>query len=136
MTYWKTKDFKKLQQAWYARLESEGFLDAEEVVGDDLVLRQNAAHVYRDQSEISREIKESYYRLISQKVQETDFRSDVDRIILTSYCEGKKANVICEELKSRGTPRFRHAIRFTVRKYEVLWGLRTYTPRQLGKKVS
>ncbi len=135
MTFWKTQDFKSLQQAWYERLEAEGFQDAEELVGGDMVLRQCAAHPYRDQDELTREIKESYYRIISQKVQETKFRSDVDRLILTGYCEGKKAKDICEELKDRGTPRFRHAIRFIVRRYEVLWGLRVYTPQQLGKKV-
>ncbi len=135
MTFWKTQHFKSLQLAWYKRLEAEGFRDAEEMIGDDLVLRQNAAHPYRDQDELTREIKENYYRLISQKVQETEFRNEIDRLILMGHCEGKKATEICEELKDRGTPRFRHAIRFTVRRYEVLWGLRVYTPQQLGKKV-
>lgn len=136
MTFWKTEHFKKLQQAWYQRLERDGFQDAEEIVGDELVLRQRAAHPYRNDDDLMREVKEDYYRILSQKVQGVVFRSEVDRLILTRYCEGKKIKLICEELRAKGTPRFRHAIRFTVRKYEALWGLRHYTPRQLGKKVS
>lgn len=136
MTFWKTDHFKALQRAWYQRLAEDGFRDAEELEDGDLVLKRHAPPLYRCEEEMRRELRESYYLTMTQKLREAEFRTDVDRIILTGYCEGKKAVTICEELRRLGMPRFRHSIRFTVRRYEVLWGLRQYTPRQLGRKAS
>ena len=130
MTYWKTPTFKSLQQAWYARLEANGFLDAEELSDDgELRLRMPRGNKIED-----REIRENYYRLISQKVQETVFTNEIDLLILTRHSEGTDAKDICEELKKLGTPRHRHTVRFTVRRYETRWGIRSYTPEKLGKK--
>lgn len=177
MTYWKTREFKNLQQAWYQRLEAEGFQDAEELVGNEMRIKERSTSAMRDRAietpancmrfhtrrnsqcvdecdatsegplqsarlkrralqKIFCDAKEAYYTAIGQKLAETIFRNSVDRFILTRHAEGKKAFEIVEELKARGTPRFRHSVRFIVRRYEMLWGLRKYDPRQLGKKVS
>ena len=158
MTYWKSSEFKELQQAWYQKLAEHGFDDVETMVGDELLLRQHAAEAYRSLRLIKRKIyrsdegdivriartelnwtarhaKEDYFRIISSMAQTSEFKNEVDRIVIVRFAEGKKACEICEELKQRGTPRYRHAIRFIVRRYEMQWGLKKYTPRQLGKKA-
>lgn len=138
MTYWKTAHFKAMQQAWYAKLKCEGFEDAEEIVGGELLLKQIAAHPYRGQDELGIMTKETYYRVLGQKLEETrdSFRSDVDRLILTSFAMGTKIQRIIEILEREGVTRCRGTIRFTIRKYEMAWGLREYTPKQLNRKVT
>lgn len=136
MTFWKRPDFKALQKAWYERLSAEGFEDIERVVGDDLVLRQTASYAYEaygGADPITRDSKEAYFNFVAQKVQETVFTRDVDRIILTHHAEGKKIRHICEHLESIGKRRCRGTIRFRIRVYEVKWGLRQYTAKQLNR---
>ncbi len=135
MTFWKTPEFQELQQAWYQRLADSGFQDAEILVRGELLLRQSAEHPYRDADELIRESKDDYYYLVSQKVQETQFPNDVDRIILTRHAEGLKQVQICRELEMLGMRRYKKTIRFRIRIYEMQWGLRTYTPRQLNRRV-
>ena len=137
MTYWQTTAFKDLQEAWYERLAADGFRDVERLVGSEMLLDSE-----RRLPEDTREITEHYYQIIASKIHEAEFRNDIDRLVLTSYCEGKKIQTICEELRTLCKPpcfrlprRSRHTIRFIVRRYEALWGLREWTPQQLGRKV-
>lgn len=136
MTFWKTQSFKALQKEWYQRLKDDGFQDAEEVVDGKSVLKQIASHVYRNHGLFEIENKEAYYQFISQKVQETVFAKSVDRIIMSRHAEGRLRKHIVEELEEIGEPRCRNTITFRIRKYEMEWGMRQYTPKQLNKKVS
>lgn len=136
MTYWKSQQFKALQKAWYERLEAEGFKDVERIIGDDSVLRLSAAAPYRDVPDpFNREMQELYYVVLGQKVHEAEFKNEVDRLILTWYADGRKINFICDELRKLGETRYRGTIRYTIRKYEMKWGMRKYTHHQLNKKV-
>ncbi len=132
MTYWKTQDFKALQQAWYGRLKAEGFQDAEEVIAGELLLKQVAAHPYRGADDLTRSTKEDYFRVMAQAVQDAEFDSEVDRLILTAYAEGKKIKAICDELAGMGQTRGRATVRYKVRLYEMRWGMREYSPRELN----
>lgn len=136
MTFWKRPEFKALQKQWYQRIEEEGFEDAEELIGDDLVLKQTASSAYGSLDEITRESKEAYYTFVAQKVQETEFKSPVDRTILAGVASGRKIRDIVEDLHNQGTPRCRFTVRIKIRTYEMKWGLRQYTPKQLNRKVS
>ncbi len=136
MSFWKTTAFKALQQAWYARLEKEGFRDAEEIIGGEYVLKQIAAHPYRDMDHLTIWAKESYYRLMCLQVQKGEFATEVDRLVLTMFAEGRRIKHIVEALHNLGTPRARNSVRFIIRKYEMRWGLREYTAKQLNKKES
>lgn len=127
-------EFKKLQRAWYQRLEEEGFQDAEEIIAGELVLKQNAAHPYRGVDALQITTKEAYYRLLGNKIHSEEFSNDIDKLILTMFAEGKKIKVICQALFERGTERGRATVRYTIRKYEMQWGLREYSPLQLNKK--
>jgi hypothetical protein len=82
-------------------------------------------------------MKEEYYRLISQYVssETTVFRSEVDQYILTRHAEGAKHSAIVSELEARGISKHRHSIRFIIRRYEMAWGIKKYSDKQLNKKV-
>lgn len=124
MTYWQSSHFKAMQQAWYAKLKAEGFEDAEEMIAGEMVLRQIAAHPYRDLNHLSITTKEAYYRILGQRVQGSAFDNDIDRVIMTMLAGGSKRKRIIEELKSQGKSRCRETIRVIIRKYEMIWGLR------------
>lgn len=134
MTYWKSPSFKAMQRAWYDKLAEEGFQDAEELISGEMVLRQIAAHPYRGQDELSISTKEDYYRILGQKLEEASFKNDVDRMILSFFAIGTKIQRIIEILQREGKTRCRGTIRFTIRKYEMKWGLRAYTPKQLNRQ--
>lgn len=136
MTYWRTQHFRAMQEAWYARLRVEGFEDVEQLVQGEMMLRQTADHPYRGQDELCISTKETYYRVLSQKLEQdgTWFRNEIDRLILSCFAMGTKVTRIVEILQREGKPRCRNTIMFTIRKYEMQWGLRAYTRKQLNKR--
>lgn len=136
MTFWESKSFKALQRAWYQRLKDEGFEDAEELIGTKLVLRQSAAHPYRGQDHMGIQIKEAYYHFLSQQIETAEFENDVDKLILIRHAEGRKICHIVAELEELGMGRARDTVRFRIRVYEMKWGIKQYTPKQLHQKVS
>ncbi len=135
MKYWLTPGFKALQRAWYAELVKDGFEDAEELVADEMKLRQIAAHPYRNAESIGMETKESYYRILFQKVQGSAFDNDIDRIVLTMFAEGAKVARIVESLGAHGKARCRETVRYIIRRYEMQWGLKSYSPQKLQKRA-
>jgi hypothetical protein len=83
-------------------------------------------------------MKEEYFRCMSQKAldENTFFRNETDKHILIRYSEGAKIKVIMEELSKLGMNKARDSIRYIVRRYEMAWGLKHYSPKQLHKKTS
>lgn len=136
MKFWQTQSFKTLQKAWYERLEDDGFADVEEFARDgEMRLKKSAVHVFREDDRF-RDSKEAYYHFVSQQVHETVWTSDVDRLILLRHSEGRKIRHICEELELLGHRRTRGTVRFKIRRYEVIWGIREYSPRQMNNYKS
>lgn len=143
MTFWKSQAFKALQKDWYKRLEASGFRDVEKIVGDDMRLREFNPMRSRDpkhadnknKRKLAREMKELYYRLIYHHVQEAIFPTFVDELIMTWHADGRRIKDICAELEKFGEKRCRVTVRITIRRYEMAWGMREYTPKQLNRKV-
>lgn len=129
-------EFRNLQNEWYQKLSKEGFRDIEKLKGDELVLSQFASHCFCGMDVLSRFLKEQYFRYISQIAldEDTFFRNDIDRHILIRHSEGAMIKVIVEELEDMGSPRHRHSVRFIIRRYQIKWGLRKYSDKQLNKK--
>lgn len=131
MTYWKTEHFKALQNKWYQRLEAEGFQDVEEVICGEHLLRQ--CNIMRLRTPdggteiMRRQVKELYYTLIAQRVEESEFKREVDKIILVLHATGSLILEIRDELTKRGMPRHRNTITNTIQRYEIKWGLRKKT---------
>lgn len=136
MTFWKKPEFKALQKQWYQRIKEAGFEDAEEMMDGEPVLKQTAAHNFCSLDELTRDSKEAYYVFVAQKVEETIFPSHVDKIILSGVASGKRISHIVQDLQNHGTPRCRFTVRVKIRTYEMKWGIRKYTAKQLNRKVS
>lgn len=132
MTYWKSQEFKALQEAWYRLLKATGFEDHEEMIQEEMLLKQNAEHNYQQAEPLEINTRVAYYHFIAQKVQETVFTSAIDQIILVKHAEGLSHKGIGEELQRLGTSRNRNTIRYRIRLYEMKWGIRNYTPKQLN----
>jgi hypothetical protein len=128
-------EFRRLQQEWYKRLADEGFKDIEKPHGEDFILLQTAGYCFRETDSFAKEMKEEYFRCVSQMAEDpdTDFRNDIDRHILRRHAEGAKIKVIIQELDSMDMSRTRESVRTIIRRYEMAWGLRQYTDRMLRK---
>ena len=135
MAFWKSANFKALKDAWYERLKEDGFQDAEKEVGDSMELKQRSGAPFRHaKSELDRKSKEEYFTLLAQHIHESEFRNDIDQLILTWYANGLKIKEICQQLIALDEYRCRNTIRFTIRRYEARWGIRAYNRRQLNLK--
>lgn len=131
--YWRTKSFKALQARWYATLKDAGFEDHERLEGDDMVLKTSSVQPMSKVDILTSEAKSAYYSLLSECVADEDFDSDIDRIIMAMHSEGTKIKVIVAYLKEMGTGRTRETVRFTIRRYEHKWKIRSYSCKQMNK---
>lgn len=146
-----TKDeFEELKSEWYKKLEETGFIDIEYerppqpseqafmVYGDGkrhLIQTETACmRRWLSLNSLKRTTSEEYFRTLSQVAMDenTSYRNSTDRHILQRYSEGAKIVVIMQELEERGTSRRRNSIRFIIRRYEFIWGIRSWTKKQLN----
>jgi len=134
MTFWKSTVFKELQAEWQKRLEADGFRDIEKMCGAQMELRQFANHSFM--ANLTREEmqdRETYFNKIVDYINATKFRNEVERLILQWHADGKRLIDIQADLIAAGYYRCKNAVRFTIRRYEMRWGLRAYSPSQLNK---
>ena len=132
-------EFRQLQEKWYQKLLDSGFKDHEFLLKKgDFALLEEPIQEYcrRDWSLASRTMKEEYFRWVAREAldEETVYRNDADRHILTRHAEGARIKIIVKELETMNMPRDRGTIRFIIRRYEMEWGLKRYNDRQLHKK--
>lgn len=125
-------EFRNLQREWYQKLKDIGFKDIEKLHGDELLLIQSAS---RSIDMCTLLVSEEYYRNIGQKAldEDTEFRNEVHKHILVRHSEGAKIKTIISELNERGLSRTKESVRVIIRRYEMKWGIRTYTEKQLRK---
>jgi hypothetical protein len=124
-------EFKKLQKQWYEKLKETGFKDIESQ-------GQTSTHGSPKLNEVLKKTLEDYWTLIRHKVCDdlTTYRNEIDKYVLNRYAEGAKLTIIARELKNKKTPRHRQTIRDIIRRYEMIWQIRSYTPSQLGFRQS
>lgn len=131
------EEFRQLQQTWYTTLTELGFKDIERIKGDHLILTESrGSYSYRKTGDFEREMQEEYFRCMSQAArdEETKYRNNVDKYVMIRHVEGAKIEEICDELGDRGIFRDRSTIRIIIRRYEMAWGFKIYTRRQLKRK--
>lgn len=128
-------DFRSLQKEWYGKLKSSGFIDIEKFKGEELILSQPANYCIKTLDALTRYMRQEYFSSVSQAVEngETPWRNATDKYILTRYSEGARIKTIVLELQEMREPRHRHTVRYIIRRYEILWGLKTYPPNLLNK---
>ena len=132
--WYQTQKFKDLDYLWLQKLKESGFKDQEKTLGNDRVLTQKGSNAYRQAPQVVRDNKLRYYELIGQCVFSQKWTDDASRIIMFRRSEGVKIKDICLELKDKDLKCHRQTVRFTIRKYENLWGLRKWQPHQLKSK--
>lgn len=134
-----SKEFKQLQKHWYELLAESGFKDIERIKEDgECVLIQAPGYWAVNNQKLEPrkdyvQAKTAYFRLLGlcANAAFTMFRNDIDEHILIRRSEGAQIKTIVEELAIMGTPRDRYSVRIIIRRYEMKWGLKYYTPKQL-----
>ena len=135
MKYWQTQEFLALQKAWYERLNNIGFKDVESKLdGFDPILKELSDKVHRYRYRSKMENHAEYFRVMLDKACQSVYDSEIDKIILNMFADGKRYKDIYDFLASQGNRRCLNTLRFTVRKYEVRWGVKEYSPRELNKR--
>ncbi len=118
--------FRTLQELWYNVLAESGFHDIEQLIGGKLVLKRETFGIDKryDTLESVRQ-REEYYRFMGHMVNDpnTTFKNDLERFVLSRHADGLKNHEIVRELALKGTPRHRHAVRFIIRRYLLVWKL-------------
>ncbi len=115
--------FKILQKQWYRKLADSGFRDIE----------ADGEPSFRNINQTKIETDEAYFEILSMLVhhEQTLWKREIDRRIMTLYADGVRINDICHALRVDGDSRGRAAIRFIIRKYEHAWMIRNYTRKQM-----
>lgn len=130
-----TRDqFEDLKNQWYEKLKQEGFKDIE-LISSHALPRRFVSMSKEDRALIYTTSSEFFHKLQNEiNKPQTTFRNDVDKYILMQYASGVKITSIVKELAERGTPRYKEAVRFIIRRYEMAWNIRKYSEKQLGRK--
>lgn len=135
------EQFKLLQKEWYAKLKDAGFADIEIMIDGEMQILNRTYSLLRRGKDfnLTKEYTDehfSYFNSIAEKATDQDiwFRSDIDRYIMQRHSEGAKIKDICLELKTFSKGKDRYSVRIIIRRYEMLWGIKSYTPRQLHRK--
>ena len=130
------EELKRLQLEWYQKLADDGFRDVEVLKGEELILRQSINYPFRNTNSFTREMKEQYFTVMGQFAldENAHYRNEVDKYILIRHSEGAKIKDIVLELHAKEMPRGRASVRFIIRRYEMIWGIKFYTDKQLNRR--
>jgi len=126
---------ERLLDEWDEILRATGFKDIERRIGHDRVLIQYSSNCYRQADPTTRESKESYYEQLSAKVQTHRFENETDRFVMFHIADGVRIKTIVELLAEMGQSIHRQTIRFIIRRYENLWGIKMWSNRQMNLKT-
>ena len=129
--FWQTAEFKALEAQWYETLRHDGFVDAEEEVGGEPSLSQNASNAYRKACPIDRQAKIGYYQLLRRCLEVDRPENPIEQLIMIRKSEGVLIKDILKELKSMGIKRHRQTIGYVIRRLENKWQIRTWTKSQM-----
>jgi len=94
------KQFKKLQQKWYKKLEADGFKDIENTSDPDQPLTHfDCAYFQTKHNPLDFELRQRYYELASQLLHDFNFRNRIDKKIWKLHSEGVRASDISKKVK-------------------------------------
>lgn len=134
MEPWKRKEFKIILKLWNSKLEQSGFIDHEIELKGDRALKQHATNAYRQAQSLERETRLDYYRLVGNKASNSRYRCKVEKFIMLRHADGLTLKEIEQELLRLGFKRCTKTIGFIIKRYQVKWGIRSWTPRQMNLK--
>lgn len=111
-----------------------GFEDAEVDLKGDRALKQKASNSYRQAAELERESRLDYYCIVSNLAQNTKFHNILDEIVMVKHSDGATIKEIVDILKLKGISRDRKTIRYIIRRWQMNWGIKIWSPRQMNLK--
>lgn len=132
--FWRSKKFRELYKTWNSKLKSSGFVDSETDLQGDRALKQRATNSYRQADQLERESRLDYYMLLGNLVHNTNFNSEVDEIVMTLHADGFSIKEIMAEMGKKGFRRHRHTIRFIIKRWQMKWGIKHWSPKQMNLK--
>lgn len=129
--FWKTKAFLILSKEWDKRLKLCGFVDAEVNIKRDRALKQRATNSYRQASELERDTRLDYYRILGYLANNTEFTNDLEKYVMIKHSEG---HMIKEIIEGLNFSRDRRTIRHIIRRWQMKWGIKHWSLRQMNLK--
>lgn len=98
MSVYKTKEFKKLKDTWYKKLEKSGFVDVE--ASEDSLKEWDSSITLRYDKHIIAS-KEEYFRLAGKFLFSYEFESERDTAIWQLHSDGLSLREIATQLKKK-----------------------------------
>lgn len=135
--FWETNKFKNLETKFNNKLKDSGFKDIEKDYNGIRRIKSRADRVTRQPINIVA-AKIQYFDTLSMKTFTHRFKPDqnVEELILSMRAEGKSILDIVKELKNKEIQRHRTTVTFIIRRFEHMWGIRTWTLKQRNLKIS
>ena len=124
MEFWRTKGFKKLQLVWNEKLKESGFKEE---------LENIASTSYGKASPLERETRLEYYLKVEECFNKTIFDDPAECIIMGLHAQGCDSREIGVKLLEAGISRHKRTILYTIKRYQMKWGIRSWTPKQMKK---
>lgn len=134
MEFWRSRNFRQLAKTWNQKLEEVGFIDSEIDLKGDRSLRQRATNAYRQASELERESRLGYYRLLGYLANNEQFQNALEELVMQRHADGASIKEIVNEVKQSGLSRDRKTIRHIIRRWQMKWGVKTWSLRQMNLK--
>ena len=132
MQFWKTKTFRQQAKIWNKKLKDSGFNDQEIEIAGERVLNQRSTNAYKQATELERQCRLDYFRLLGYLANNTIFPNRLEQFILLSHAEGKTTPEIAEEMKTHGVIKNKRTIGFIIRRWQMRWGIKTWTLKQMN----
>lgn len=86
---WSEPSFKALLKEWNAKLAASGFKDIEtDLNGKTILYKSGTERRYQSATEIVRQSKVEYFRILAQKMNETVIEDPIEFEILTLHADG------------------------------------------------
>lgn len=118
-----SKEFKKLKNKWYKKLEESGFDDIEYTGESDGVLQTfdsyKARKMLKDWSAVTLEGTEEYFRLARQFLHSHQFEDVREKLIWEAHSEGVGIREIIKIVKGRGYSAYRDLIQRVLKKLAI-----------------
>ena len=122
--FWKTPQFKSIQEKWYKALEEDGFHDIEK---NENILKNHSVIITKANNNVVRQSAlQEYYLLLEQNVRNriTEFDDSIDLFVMYYISQGKKIEEIRKMLLSKDFKISRFTIYKIRNHYESLWGIK------------
>jgi hypothetical protein len=126
--FWRTKTFKALNDKWYSKLKDSGFVDQEKGL-----LKKHGG--YEKASQLERETRLEYYCRLSHLASNTEFINKFEKLVMLMHSEGFSITEICHEIGDvKHFERDRKIVRYTIRKWQNRWGIKSWSLKQMTWK--